>query len=276
MPTNWRHSVRVQTEGDGHVNEDTCGFTGASAWVIDGATSLLPELDLPGPSNPSWYARTLDLLLSDSARTPAPAPADGTGAGTGSEAGSEAGAVLRDALRRVDKVAQDHAAGERARFPSAALCLAQLTATGVELLVLADCHAAVELADGSVVHVTSEPADARVQRENPADPEEARELLRRDRELRNTPGRLWVARREPEAVQHAHLVRLASPRRVVLASDGAWRAVDLGLVDGAGGFLRAAATPLGAQRLLLELRGYQERTGEKADDATILTVVPDA
>ncbi|WP_312181088.1 protein phosphatase 2C domain-containing protein [Arthrobacter sp.] len=265
MPTNWRHSVRVQTEGDGHVNEDSCGFTGASAWVIDGATSLLPELDLPGPSNPSWYARTLDLLLSDSARSPA--SADGTGS---------AGSVLEDALRRVDKVAQEHAAGERRRFPSAALCMAQLTGTGVELLVLADCHAAVELEDGSVVHVTSEPADARVDRENPADPEEARALLRRDRELRNTPGRLWVARREPEAVQHAHLERLGTPRRVVLASDGAWRAVDLGLVDGPGGFLRAASTPLGTQRLLLELREHQQAIGEKADDATILTVVPDA
>ncbi|MCC3297146.1 hypothetical protein [Arthrobacter caoxuetaonis] len=264
MPNSWRHSVRVQTEGDGHVTEDTCGFTGASAWVIDGATSLLPELDLPGASNPSWYARTLDLLLSES-----------SGALGRTEAtGSEAGSVLDQALRRVDTVAEERAAGERTRFPSAALALAQLTADGVEVLVLADCHAAVELEDGSVIHVTSEPADLRVHREHPADPEQARELLCRDRELRNTPGRLWVARREPEAVQHAHLVRLPRPERVVLASDGAWRAVDLGLVDGPCGFLRAASTPIGAQKLLLDLREQQAATGEKADDATILTVVP--
>lgn len=266
MPTNWRHSVRVQTEGDGHVNEDSCGFAGASAWVIDGATSLLPELDLPGPSNPSWYARTLDLLLAESARSPSTAGA----------AGSVAGEVLEDALRRVDRVAEERAAGERARFPSAALCLAQLTGDGVEVLVLADCHAVVELEDGSVAHVTSEPADLRVYREHPVDSGQAEELLRRDRELRNTPGRLWVARREPEAVQHAHLQRLPAPRRVVLASDGAWRAVELGLVDGPSGFLRAASTPIGAQQLLLDLRGHQQAAGEKADDATILTVVPDA
>lgn len=264
MPTTWRHSVRVQTEGDGHVSEDSCGYAGASAWVIDGATSLLPELDLPGASNPSWYARTLDALLAESSGAVDRVQA----------AGSEAGSVLEAALRRVDEVAQERAAGERARFPSAALCLAQLTADGVEVLVLADCHAVVELEDGSVVHVTSEPADLRVDREHPADPEQARELLRRDRELRNTPGRLWVARREPEAVQHARLVRLSVPRRVVLASDGAWRAVDLGLVDGPRGFLRAATNPVGAQRLLLELRERQEHTGEMADDATILTVVP--
>lgn len=265
MPFSWRHSVRVQTEGDGHVTEDSCGFAAASAWVIDGATSLLPELDLPGASNPSWYARTMDLLLAESASAPALPETD-----------SEAGSVLAEALRRVDRVAEERAGAERTRFPSAALALAQLTAGGVEVLVLADCHAAVELEDGSVVHVTSEPADLRVHREHPADPDQARELLRRDRELRNTPGRLWVARREPEAVEHAHLVRLPAPRRVVLASDGAWRAVDLGLVDSPCSFLRAASTPVGAQQLLLELRERQAAAGEKADDATILTVVPGA
>lgn len=266
MPISWRHSVRVQTEGDGHVTEDSCGFSASSAWVIDGATSLLPELDLPGASNPSWYARTLDLLLAESAVT-VTGPAD---------TGSAAGGVLAEALRRVDRVAEEQAGSERTRFPSAALALAQLTGNGVEVLVLADCHVAVELEDTSVVHVTSEPADLRVHRERPADPDQARELLRRDRELRNTPGRLWVARREPEAVQHAHLVRLPAPRRVVLASDGAWRAVDLGLVDSPCSFLRAASTPLGAQQLLLELRERQAAVGEKADDATILTVVPGA
>ncbi|MBD7996013.1 protein phosphatase 2C domain-containing protein [Arthrobacter sp. Sa2CUA1] len=266
MPINWRHSVRVQTEGDGHVIEDSCGFAGASAWVIDGATSLLPELDLPGPSNPSWYARTLDLLLGEAARSAAAAESEH----------SAARAVLADALRRVDAVAEERAAGERARFPSAALCLAQLTGGGVEVLVLADCHAVLELEDRSVAHVTSEPADLRVHREQPAGPEQTQELLRRDRELRNTPGRLWVARREPEAVQHAHLQRLPRPRRLVLVSDGAWRAVELGLVDGPAGLLRAASTPIGAQRLLLELRGRQLAAGEKADDATILTVVPGA
>ncbi|MFF2606084.1 hypothetical protein [Arthrobacter koreensis] len=265
MPTSWSHSVRVQTEGDGHVTEDTCGYAAASAWVIDGATSLLPELDLPGASNPSWYARTLDLLLSESA-----------GAQPGPESGSEAGGVLADALRRVARVAEERAGNEHKRFPSAALALAQLTTDGVDVMVLADCHAAVELEDGSVVHVTSEPADQRVHSEHPANPDQALELLRRDRELRNTPGRLWVARREPEAVQHAHLVRLPAPRRVVLASDGAWRAVDLGLVDGPGSFLQAASTPVGAQQLMLELRRRQEAIGEKADDATILTVVPGA
>ncbi|MFF3038189.1 hypothetical protein [Arthrobacter citreus] len=267
MPTSWSHSVRVQTEGDGHVTEDSCGYAAASAWVIDGATSLLPELDLPGASNPSWYARTLDLLLAESAKAkPGPDAASG----------SEAGGMLAEALRRMDRVGEERAGNEHTRFPSAALALAQLTDGGVDVMVLADCHAAVELEDGSVVHVTSEPADLRVHREHPADPDQARELLRRDRELRNTPGRLWVARREPEAVQHAHLARLPAPKRVVLASDGAWRAVDLGLVDSPCSFLRAASTPIGAQQLLLELRRRQAAIGEKADDATILTVVPGA
>lgn len=266
MPTNWRHSVRVQTEGDGHVDEDSCGFTGASAWVIDGATSLLPELDLPGASDPSWYSRTLDRLLAESAGTSDPSAVPGP----------TAGRILGEALRRMDRVAEEHAAGERTRFPSAALSMAQLTPDGVEVLVLADCHAVVELEDGTMVHVTGEPADTRVHREAPGSPAEARELLRRDRERRNTKDGLWVARREPEAVDHAHLEKLPAPRRVVLASDGAWRAVELGLVQGPEDFVSAASTPIGAQRLLLELREHQQAIGEKADDATILAVVPDA
>ncbi|MCC9178934.1 hypothetical protein [Arthrobacter sp. zg-Y750] len=255
----WRNAVRISIEGDGHVQEDICGYAGASAWVVDGATPLLPQLGLPGPSDPSWYSRRLDLLLTEAAA----APEAGHGAGSGQQ-------VLADALARMDALAQEVAGEERARFPSAAICLAQLTEDGVEIVALADCHAVVELEDDSLVHVTHEPADLRVLHFDDAAGE--REQLIRDRELRNTPGRLWVARREPEAARHARTVQLPAPRRVVLASDGAWRAVDLGIVDGAGGFLHACRSAVAAQEMLLELRRRQRETGESADDATLITV----
>ncbi|MCQ2001834.1 SpoIIE family protein phosphatase [Arthrobacter zhaoxinii] len=259
--SSWKHSVRISTEGDGHVQEDTCGYAAGTAWVIDGASVLLPQLGLPGPSDPAWYARNLDLLLTDAAV--AAGPASGV---------CSAPEVLAEALTRMDQLAGTVAGEERIRFPSAALCLAQLTRDGVEILALADCHAVVELEDGSSVHVTHEPADIRIGTEHSADPVRERELRVLDRQLRNTPGRLWVARREPEAAYQAHTVRLGPARRVVLASDGAWRAVELGIVDGPDGFLMAAASPVAAQELLLALRTLQAELGEDADDATILTL----
>lgn len=255
----WKHAVRISVEGDGHVQEDTCGYAGATAWVIDGASSLLQPLGLPGPSDPAWYARHLDLLLTEAARSaPGAAPAR---------------EVLADALTRMDVMAQTLVGEERTRFPSAALCLAQLDGDGVEILALADCHAVVELADGSLVHVTHEPADIRLA--HAEDPGQEHELRIQDRELRNTPGRLWVARREPEAAYQARRIRLGRPRRVVLASDGAWRAVDLDLVEGPRGFLEAVRSPLGAQQMLLALRTRQAEIGESADDATLMTLETD-
>ena len=253
----WRNAVRISIEGDGHVQEDTCGYAGATAWVIDGASSLLPQLGLPGPSDPAWYARNLDLLLTDAAAAVGVAPAP---------------EVLADALTRMDQLARTLAGEERTRFPSAALCLAQLTGDGVEVLALADCHAVVELEDGSLVHVTHEPADIRIGTEHSSDPVRERELRILDRELRNTPGRLWVARREAEAAYRARTVRLGPARRVVLASDGAWRAVDLGIVEGPSGFLQASRAAVPAQEMLLALRRLQAELGESADDATVLTV----
>nr|WP_231713484.1 SpoIIE family protein phosphatase [Arthrobacter sp. zg-Y769] len=172
----------------------------------------------------------------------------------------------------MDRLARTLAGEERIRFPSAALCLAQLTGDGVEILALADCHAVAELEDGSLVHVTHEPADIRIGTEHSADPERERKLRVLDRELRNTPGRLWVARREAEAAYQARTVRLGPVRRIVLASDGAWRAVELGIVQGPDAFLQAAQSAVAAQELLLALRTLQAELGESADDATLLTL----
>ena len=81
-----------------------------------------------------------------------------------------------------------------------------------------------------------------------------------------------MARREPAAAQHARLAVLEPAHTLALASDGAWRAVDLGLVSGPEEFLEAVQTPLGAQELMLILRTTQEEIGESADDASVLCV----
>jgi hypothetical protein len=85
-----------------------------------------------------------------------------------------------------------------------------------------------------------------------------------------------VARREEAAAGQARLAVLGPAHMVALASDGAWRAVDLGLVAGPEEFLEAVSAPLGAQELLLTLRTAQEEIGEAADDASVLCVAPAA
>lgn len=263
----WDIRARVQFEGDAHVIEDSCGFNGPNAWVIDGATTLLEPVDLPAASNPQWLAQQLNVILAQQ-------PTDASRHGVR--------ALLAGALTAVDAAATPLVGGEQVRFPSAAISIAQLNADGVEVASLADCTVVVKTDDGVTHLVRAGDADAGIPPTGATDttgaidtaPPTRRELLIRDRELRNTPGKLWVARREAEAADHAHVVQLGFPELMVMASDGAWRAVDLGLVSGPEEFLKRCSTTLGALGLMHELRLKQAQIGEVADDATVLTLAP--
>lgn len=258
MTGSWDIRARVQYEGDAHVQEDACGFRGANAWIIDGATALLEPLGLPAASDPQWLAQRLNTELA-------------AGAGAGGVRG-----LLAGALAAIDRDATALVGPERVRFPSAAASVAQLNRDGVEVASLADCTVLVRTHDGATHLVRASPADAQADAGAAAAEDAAARTarLRRDRELRNTPGKLWVARREPEAANHALVVQLDRPNLMVMASDGAWRAVELGLVDGPEEFLARTATTLDALELMLELRREQARIGEVADDATVLTLAP--
>lgn len=258
MTFGWEIRARVQFEGDAHVIEDACGFNGANAWVIDGATPLLEPLGLPAASDPQWLAQALDMVLAGPCRD---------------DSRTGVRARLASALASIDSMATTLVGAERVRFPSAAISVAQLNADGVEVASLADCTVVVRTQEGATHLVRAELADSRV--DGAADGNRV-ELLKRDRELRNTPGRLWVARREPEAADHAHVVQLGRPALMVMASDGAWRAVDLGLVSGPEEFLERTSTTLGTLGLMHELRTRQAEIGEVSDDATVLTLAPGA
>ena len=267
MTLAWGTAARIQFEGDAHVIEDACGFAGPTAWMIDGATSLLEPLGLPAASDPQWLAQVLNLEL-------------GRGAGplgVPFEADDGARGALVAALRAVDARATELVGAETVRFPSAAISVARLNSEGVEIAALADCTVVVETDEGAIHMVQAELADARVEllaSRGAADPDERRRLLIRDRELRNTPGHVWVARREAEAADHAHVVQLGRPARMVMASDGAWRAVDLGLVSGPEEFLERTQSTLAALELMTELRRKQAAIGEVSDDATVMTLEP--
>jgi len=259
MTFTWETLARVQFEGDAHVIEDACGFAGPAAWIIDGATSLLEPLGLPAASDPQWLAQLLSVQLAEAA----------SNGGTRER--------LAAALRAVDSRAHALVGAELVRFPSAAISVATLNPDGVEVASLADCTVVVHTDDGGVHVVRAELADVRVDlvaSRRTVDPAERRRLLVRDREQRNTPGNLWVARREAEAADHAHVVQLGRPERMVMATDGAWRAVDLGLVSGPEEFLDRTGTTLDTLELMTDLRRKQKEIGEVSDDATVMTLVP--
>lgn len=269
MTFGWEIRARVQFEGDAHVLEDACGFNGPNAWVIDGATPLLEQLGLPAASDPQWLAQALTMILAGPYTDPVR---------TGVRA------RLASALAAVNAAATPLVGPERTRFPSAAISVAQLNADGVEVASLADCTVVVRTDDGATHVVRAGDADAgveaavagHVETRGPVTPEERTKLLIRDRERRNTLGNLWVARREPEAADHAHVVQLGRPVLMVMATDGAWRAVDLGLASGPEEFLERTETTLGALGLMQELRTRQAEIGEVSDDATVLTLAPKA
>lgn len=261
MSHEWEIRARVQFEGDAHVIEDACGFTGPNAWVIDGATTLLDPLGLPAASDPQWLAQALAMILAGPC-------VDETRTGVR--------ARLASALAAIDAMAEPMVGEEHVRFPSAAISVAQLNDNGVEIVSLADCTVVVRTHDGVIHLVRAELADSRVEAAQPSDPAKRQQLLVRDRELRNTPGRLWVARREAEAADHAHVVQLGRPTHMVMATDGAWRAVDLGLVSGPEEFLERTSTTLDALELMSELRRKQKEIGEVSDDATVMALVPRA
>lgn len=305
----WQHLARVQTEGDNHPMEDACGFAAGLAWMIDGATSVLEPLGLPAASDPAWLAAALNMELAAASCLTSSSPGDSL-AGKSQPGGSRSGELqlgdsqgvseggvnralsgssnsgvpgagkgaddhsigvreaLARALRRIDAAGLQLVGHESVRFPSAALSLAQLNPDGVEILSLADCHVVVREHGGAVRHVISSLAD-------PGASWTLQELAA-SRRRRNTPEGLWVARREPEAADHALVVQCGFPETIVLASDGAWRAVDLGLVAGPAEFLDAVSDAVAAQQLMVELRRHQRDIGEKADDASLLVLRPES
>lgn len=240
----WTMAARVLVEGDNHVMEDDCGFVGPTAWMIDGATSLLDEINLPSASDPSWLAHQLNVILGSTG-----------GPGAARE-------ILGAAFAEVDAVAEGLVGDERQRFPSAALSLAQLHDDSLEVLALADCHVVAESSTGDVDHVGPTRGGTSL----------TREQQHRGRLDRNTDGGVWVARREAEAAERARRVELPVPSRMVMATDGAWRAVDLGVVATPEEFLVACADPIATLRLMTRLREHQAEIGERADDATVLSL----
>lgn len=269
------------------VNEDSFGWTGKAAFVLDGATPLGPSLTPPPGTDAAWLAQTLAREL---------------------RARLAPGAGLKDALRQaITAAAQQFSslAGpelEPWRKPVATLVgirLAEGARSRIELFALGDSAAFVQVGAGPAwrwplasASGRAEHADARaaLARKGGFGAEgraynEAQALqdLRRRRALYNAPGGVqWLPGVEPEAARHLKVEPVPATASIMalLCTDGFAALVDhYGRHDPAG-FI-ADARHRGLATLLAELRAIEQVDDpdgvrfprfKRSDDATALLV----
>jgi Protein phosphatase 2C len=253
-------------------NDDAFGFSGARAWVIDGATDL-HDAPLTGwASDASWIANVANAQLWD------------------------AGADLRSAVRNASAVAaqafQKCTSGrsyERWQSPIASLLMVEATAFGVEGLDLGDCRIFALESDGDV-HLaggTDDAADAEsalAARQSDADKPllqrtQTMEVLRRMRAGLNRDGARWTFGLDPACADHSRVwaVKLARPAHLLLMTDGFSALTDRYRRYDAATLVRYAVEK-GLQELGRDLRAVEDEDArsvkhprfKKNDDATAL------
>jgi hypothetical protein len=191
----WMH------EGKGH---DRTLIEGAFAGVADGATPLGPDWSDPG-------------LLAEAALTQlsrfATQPPDGMAA------------VFAAAIKATSSMPRSE------KYPpTCAVAVAWLDSTHVNVGVLGDCLALIEMQDGTLT-VLTDPAVGKLDELALKTPAEHRlPLLRRHRGLANTVDGYWIYGDDPEAAEHVVSARnpLTEVRSVFLCTDGLKRVAAMG------------------------------------------------
>lgn len=254
-------------------NDDACGYRGARAWVIDGATDL-HDAPLTGwASDASWIAHIANAHVS------------------GQEGGD-----LREVVRRTSVVAQeafDNHRGTRPvvkwQSPIASLLIVQETDMGVVGLDLGDCRAFTLDAAGNA-SAFGGPDDAAgaetalAAKQTDADKpllrrEETIAMLRRMRASLNQDGAQWTFGLDPACADRARTwtLTLQRPAELLLATDGFAALVDRYRGYDPAGLLQAALDK-GLHELGRELRAIETADAagalhprfKRSDDATAL------
>ena len=119
--------IETVSEPAGSVNDDRVGHAGSLAWVIDGATDVLPSRLLPGPSDAAWLAEAFHSAFHALA----------------GKAGLSLRQVVEQATDRVSsafaKAAARRPSGPEEQ-PSAAAAMARLSGDSIEYLTISDCQ----------------------------------------------------------------------------------------------------------------------------------------
>ncbi len=264
----------ISLAGDrGKQNDDACGFAGARAWVLDGATDLHATPLSGAASDASWIAHFANTRLQGTRTT-----------------------NLREHIRAASAeateafaAASSHASFERWQSPISSLLIAEESPTGLHGLDLGDSRVFALDANGAAF-VAGGPDDA-------ADDESALaakqtdkdkpllrradtiDMLRRMRAELNKPGSRWTFCLDPACADHARAFTwtLARPAHLLLMTDGFSALTDRYRVYDAAGLVRAALEK-GLQELGRELRAIENADAggdkhprfKKSDDATAL------
>jgi hypothetical protein len=281
--------VDVQSLASGAANEDRAGTAPPLAWVIDGATDLVPEPLTGAVSDASWFAAAMHALLTDLDANVALSLAD-------------LPALVANRLQQ--RFAAEARTPPRGRedHPSASAVVIRATEdSGIEFVSVGDCTLLVET-DGRLakIGVADEDAgdrwvaDALTGQSKGGDIAE-RPLTRADlwprlraiRARMNTPSGYGVfSITAPPAAMIRHGRLDASPgTRILLASDGFMRLIDVFRAYDSER-LFAAAWANGLAPLFTELRELEMTDAEcrrfprakTSDDTTamLLRVTPPA
>ncbi|PWU52750.1 hypothetical protein DLJ47_18060 [Micromonospora sp. S4605] len=238
--------------------------------VLDGATARTDTGCLHGVT---WYAHRLGENTVELAR----------------DRSTPLSKVLADAISRVAGEHRSTCDLGHPGTPSAGIGLVRFRPGGLDYLVLGDVSLVIDQADRLIVvtddrvsHTATEER-AKADRYPIGSPDKAAALLAmKHAELaaRNMPGGYWIAEADPAAAQHALTgsAPVDDRTKVAILSDGAARAVTLGLLDwpGAMALLRSE----GPQGLIARVRqaeandphGTRWRRNKRSDDATAVYV----
>ncbi len=254
-------------------NDDACGFAGARAWVLDGATDLDDAPFMGGASDAAWIAHFANANLHETRNH------DLRGVIRGASAAAAQAFQQRLGVRTY----------QRWQSPISSLLIVEETKSGVDGLDLGDSRVFALDANGAVF-VAGGPDDA-------ADDESALaagqkdkhepllrrgetvDMLRRMRAELNQPGSRWTFCLDPACADHARAFawELARPAHILLMTDGFSALVDRYRAYDAADLVRAALE-IGLHELGRKLRAIEDADAsatqhprfKKSDDATAL------
>ena len=281
--------VEIQSLASGAENEDRAGTAPPLAWVIDGATDLVPEPLTGAVSDASWFASAMHALLTDLDANAHPSLA-------------ELPALVANRLQqKFADEARMQPTGREDHPSASAVVIRAMEDSGIEFVSVGDCTLLVET-EGRPVKIGVDEQDdgdrwvadaltGKSKDKGTAQPPLSRaDLWPRLRAIRarmNTPsgyGVFSITAPPPTMIRHGRLD--ASPgTRILLASDGFMRLVDVFRAYDSER-LFAAAWADGLATLFTELRALETADAEcrrfprakTSDDTTamLLRITPPA
>ena len=250
--------VGAVTHAGGQINEDAWGMVGSAddvsaAWVLDGVTGINARNYLPGETDAAWFVGRANLHLQSLAAL---------------------NISINDILSLlVERLIEDwNAVSGQIEFPAdydpPASCLTFIKRYGSlwHVVQLGDCSLLVQNADGTIEIAMDQDHDSisnalatRAKELRMRGSVDIKQLLAEfkpqllaQRKSRNTAGGLSILKAHQAAVQFANYWQFMNLAKILLCTDGFYRAVDCYGLYSNDGLLKASAKSV--ERVLAEVR----------------------